>query len=62
LLWQKVDEKGTAAAAVSVATMRYGIAPPRPIEPFSVVCDKPFTFVLYGNSGQILFTGVVNQI
>ena len=57
----KVDEKGTTAAAVTVMTMET-TSMPLPTEPFSMVCDKPFAFVLYGNGGQILFTGVVNQI
>ena len=57
----EVDEKGTTAAAVTVM-MLAGAAMPQPTEPFSMVCDKPFAFVLYGSGGQILFTGVVNQI
>jgi serine protease inhibitor len=31
----------------------------QPNEPFEMVCDKPFAFVLE-NYGQILFAGVVN--
>ena len=57
----EVDEKGTTAAAVTIMMMA-GSALPKPTEPFSMVCNKPFAFVLYGNGGQILFTGVVNQI
>ena len=57
----EVDEKGTTAAAVTVMTMA-GAALPEPTKPFSMICDKPFAFVLYGNGGQILFTGVVNQV
>ena len=57
----EVDEKGTTAAAVTVMMMA-GSAMPQPTEPFSMVCDKPFAFVLCGSGGQILFTGVVNQI
>ena len=57
----EVDEKGTTAAAVTVMMM-CGAAMPQPTKPFSMVCDKPFAFILYGNGGQILFTGVVNQI
>jgi len=57
----EVDEKGTTAAAVTAMTAA-GSAMPEPTKPFSMVCDKPFAFILYGNGGQILFTGVVNQI
>ena len=60
----EVDEKGTTAAAVTVL-MACGAALPQPTEPFSMVCDKPFAFVLCGQGGQggqILFTGVVNQV
>ena len=58
----EVDEKGTTATAVTVMTMRAASTMPQPTKPFSMVCDKPFAFVLYGSGGQILFTGVVNQI
>ena len=57
----EVDEKGTTAAAVTVM-MACGAMLPQPTEPFSMVCDKPFVFVLCGSGGHILFTGVVNQI
>ena len=57
----KVDEKGTTAAAVTVM-MAATTSMPMPAKSFSMVCDKPFAFVLYGNGGQILFTGVVNQV
>jgi len=57
----EVDEKGTTAAAVTIMMMA-GAALPQPTEPFSMVCDKPFVFVLCGGGGHILFTGVVNQI
>ena len=57
----EVDEKGTTAAAVTGMTLLRGIATQPYTEPFSMVCDRPFAFVLYGE-GQILFTGVVNQI
>lgn len=60
----KVDEKGTTAAAVTVVAMA-GSAMPLPTEPFEMVCDKPFVFVLcdstYDGGDQILFTGVVNN-
>ena len=60
----KVDEKGTTAAAVTVMAAA-GAAMPQPTEPFSMVCDRPFAFVLYGRTydagSQVLFTGVLNQ-
>ena len=60
----KVDEKGTTAAAVTVLAAP-GDAPPQPTEPFEMICDKPFVFVLYNHTYdggfQVLFTGVVNQ-
>jgi len=58
----KVDEKGTTAAAVTVMMMKATSMLPQPTKPFEMVCDKPFAFILYGNGGQILFTGVVNQL
>ena len=60
----KVDEKGTTAAAVTVMPAA-GAGMPVPTEPFEMICDKPFVFVLYeytyDGGSQILFTGVVNQ-
>ena len=42
-----------------------GAAPPQPAEPFEMICNKPFVFVLYGDTydggNQVLFTGIVNQ-
>ncbi|MDR2665771.1 MAG: hypothetical protein LBC21_05785, partial [Oscillospiraceae bacterium] len=55
----KVDEKGTTAAAVTVIAMA-GAGMPLPTEPFEMVCDRPFMFVLE-SYGQVLFTGVVNN-
>ncbi len=59
----KVDEEGTTAAAVTLMATLGGY--PRPSEPFEMVCDKPFVFILssYTQDGgdQILFTGVVNK-
>jgi serpin B len=55
----KVDEKGTTAAAVTVMAMA-GAGMPQPTEPFEMICDKPFMFVLE-SYGQALFTGVVNN-
>ncbi|MDR1909991.1 MAG: hypothetical protein LBQ35_08785 [Spirochaetaceae bacterium] len=61
----KVDEKGTTAAAVTVMEGATSSGPPEPAEPFEMICDKPFVFVLYGNTydggSQVLFTGVVNR-
>jgi serpin B len=60
-----VDEKGTTAAAVTVEMMA-GTSLPMPTEPVSMVCDRPFVFVLHrwtADAGeQVLFTGVVNQL
>ena len=60
----EVDEKGTTAAAVTVMALA-GAARPEPAEPFEMICDRPFAFVLYGRTydggNQVLFTGVVHQ-
>ncbi|HWR24153.1 MAG TPA: serpin family protein [Feifaniaceae bacterium] len=60
-----VDEKGTTAAAVTVEIMER-TSLPLPTEPFSMVCDRPFVFILYRwtpeGGEQALFTGVVNQL
>lgn len=59
-----VDEKGTTAAAVTVLAAAGG-AMPEPTEPFEMICDKPFAFILcdstYDGGTQILFTGIVNR-
>jgi serpin B len=55
----KVDEKGTTAAAVTVMVAP-GATLPEQTEPFEMVCDKPFAFVLE-KDGQILFMGAVNK-
>lgn len=61
----KVDEKGTTAAAVTVMAMEATGALVEPDDTFVMNCNRPFAFVLYGNTydggAQILFTGVVNQ-
>lgn len=61
----EVDEKGTTAAAVTVMEMA-GAMPPQPAEPFEMICDRPFVFILYSRTtdggNQVLFTGVVNQL
>lgn len=60
----EVDETGTTAAAVTVM-MAAGASMPLPTEPFEMICDKPFVFILcdrtYDGGNQVLFTGVVNQ-
>jgi len=60
----EVDEQGTTAAAVTIMDI-FGAAPALPAEPFVMICNRPFVFILYGftNDGgrQVLFTGVVNQ-
>ena len=55
----KVDEKGTTAAAITVS-IACGSAMPEPTKPFEMICNKPFVFILE-DSGQILFTGIVNN-
>jgi len=59
-----VDEQGATAAAVTVVAV-YGTGMPLPTEPFEMNCNKPFVFVLYGNTydggSQVLFTGIVNK-
>lgn len=59
----EVDEKGTTAAAVTVMAGGGTAALPSG-ESFEMICNSPFAFVLYGDTGngeQILFTGIVNQ-
>ena len=60
----EVDEKGTTAAAVTVMAIS-GSGMPMPTEPFEMVCDRPFAFILYDytfdGGNQILFTGILNQ-
>ena len=59
-----VDEKGTTAAAVTVMPTA-GAGMPLPTEPFEMICDRPFMFILYESTYdggyQVLFTGIVNQ-
>ncbi|MDR2052581.1 MAG: serpin family protein [Treponema sp.] len=62
----KVDEKGTTAAAVTVLLPDPASAEPEPPgEPFEMICNKPFAFILYDRTTdggmQVLFTGMVNQ-
>lgn len=59
-----VNEVGTTAAAVTVMQISTNSLP-LPAEPFEMVCDRPFAFVLYDYTAdggyQVLFTGVLNQ-
>ncbi|WP_461256226.1 serpin family protein [Treponema sp. R80B11-R83G3] len=61
----KVDEKGTTAAAVTVMVGDGAAGGPQPNQPFEMICDRPFVFILYeytyDGGSQILFTGMVNQ-
>ena len=60
----EVDEKGTTAAAVTILPAP-GAGMPVPTEPFEIICNRPFVFVLcshtYDGGEQVLFTGVVNR-
>ncbi|MCL1912500.1 MAG: hypothetical protein FWG10_01120 [Eubacteriaceae bacterium] len=60
----EVDEKGATAAAATAMPID-ATSMPVPTEPFEMVCDKPFVFVLfeytYDALDQVLFTGIVNQ-
>ena len=60
----KVDEEGTTAAAVTILPAP-GAGMPQPTEPFEMICNKPFIFILcertYDGGNQVLFTGIVNQ-
>jgi len=63
----EVDEKGTTAAAATIVVVDYAMAMPPGFgpEPFEMICDKPFVFIVYGetdgDSPQVLFTGIVNK-
>lgn len=54
-----VDEEGVKAAAYTVLMMAGSAAPPD--EKIDFVLDRPFIFVITGNSGLPLFVGVVNN-
>jgi serpin B len=45
----EVDEKGTTAAAVTVMEVACGSSMPEPTEPFEMICNKPFVFILCFN-------------
>ncbi|GBU29039.1 serine proteinase inhibitor [Treponema sp. R8-4-B8] len=61
----KVDEKGTTAAAVTVMVGDGAAGGPHPNQPFEMICDRPFVFILYeytyDGGSQVLFTGMVNR-
>lgn len=62
----EVDEEGTTAAAVTLMMAMAAGAPfAEDDEPFEMICDSPFAFILWGfthdGGRQVLFTGVVNQ-
>ncbi|MCC8063790.1 MAG: hypothetical protein LIO70_01735 [Clostridiales bacterium] len=55
-----VDEEGVEAAAYTVFAAD-GAALEAPLEEIDFVLDRPFLFVITGDSDTILFAGVVNQ-
>lgn len=56
-----VNEQGTEAAAVTTIQIGATIAM-RPLEPFEMIVDRPFFFVISDKpTGTILFMGVVND-
>jgi serpin B len=57
----EVNEEGTEAAAVTTVTMR-SLAIMKPIEPFEMIVDRPFFFVIGDSQTQaILFMGIVYE-
>jgi len=57
----EVNEEGTEAAAVTTAVMQ-SAARIQPIEPFKMIVDRPFFFVIGDSETQsILFMGLVND-
>ncbi len=55
-----VDEEGVSAAAYTVMMADAGGAMP-PEKEVDFILDRPFLFVITGNDGLPLFTGVVND-
>jgi serpin B len=54
-----VNEEGTEAAAVTTVTMK-SLAIMRPLEPFEMIVDRPFFFVISDRETQtILFMGMI---
>jgi serpin B len=63
----EIDEEGATAAAITRITVA-GAPLSNPTEPFEMVCDRPFAFILsrgvsgmHEDGGLALFMGVVNQ-
>lgn len=54
-----VDEEGCTAAAYTVMAAAGGAMPP--VEEMDFVVDRPFIFVITGDSGLPLFAGIVNE-
>ena len=54
-----IDEEGCTAAAFTVLPMAGAVPPPD--EEVDFTLDRPFLFLVESESGQPLFTGVVNQ-
>lgn len=54
-----VDEKGITAAAYTVE-MTCGASVPQ--DEVTVTLDRPFVFAITGDTGDVLFIGIVNQI
>ena len=61
---QETAIRAAAAGAVTVMPAS-GAGMPQPTEPFEMICDKPFVFILYESTydggNQVLFSGIVNQ-
>jgi serpin B len=57
-----VDEHGTKAAAVTVATIRAAAMLGEPPQPFHIVFDRPFTWAVeHAETGAVLFLGRVHH-
>ncbi len=56
----EVKEEGTEAAAVTGITMQAGGIPMPPLNPFKMIVNRPFLFLIEdGKTGTILFIGTV---
>jgi serpin B len=56
----EVKEEGTEAAAVTGMTLSDGMAPMPPPNPFEMIVDRPFLFLIEDNqTGTILFMGIM---
>lgn len=56
----EVNEEGTEAAAATAITMLAGSAAPPPVEPFTMVLDRPFFAAIEDSStGLLLFIGTI---